>query len=268
MADYQLGVIGGGNMAEALLRGVIGSVILARNTIVVSDPAVERRRHLSNTLRLMCVPQNAVPGGCPHVLLAVKPQVMPAVLDELAPVVGDDALVISIAAGITTRFVDERLKGRGRIVRVMPNTPMLAGEGMSALCAGARAADEDLHWAERLFATGGRTVVVDEDMMDAVTAVSGSGPAYLFYLIEAMIAAGVAEGLPQETAAVLAAQTCLGASRLLADSGERPEVLRARVTSPGGTTQRAIETMDSAGVKASLIAAIRAAAERSGELGK
>jgi pyrroline-5-carboxylate reductase len=145
---------------------------------------------------------------------------------------------------------------------------MLVGEGMSALAKGPRATGEDLLWAQKLFASCGRTVVVSEDQLDAVTAVSGSGPAYLFYLAEAMIEAGVAEGLPASTALALAAQTCLGAGRLLLESGEGPEALRARVTSPNGTTQRAIETMDAAGVKPALVEAIRAAAARSRELGK
>jgi pyrroline-5-carboxylate reductase len=139
---------------------------------------------------------------------------------------------------------------------------------MSAVAAGPRAAEDELRWTEQLFASCGRVVRVAEPMIDAVTAVSGSGPAYFFYLAEAMIAAGVAEGLPAETAALLARQTAVGAAKLLSESGEAPETLRARVTSPNGTTQRAIETMDAAGVKAALVHAIRAAAERSRELGK
>ena len=138
---------------------------------------------------------------------------------------------------------------------------------MSALAAGPRATAGDVDWAEKLFASCGRTVRVEETLMDAVTAVSGSGPAYLFYLVEAMIEAGAAEGLPRETAATLAAQACLGAARMVLESGESPQTLRARVTSPGGTTQRAIETMESAGVKDALVQAIRAAAARSRELG-
>lgn len=267
MPEYQLGVIGAGNMAEAILRGVLRSSVLSHSVIAASDPDLSRRQLLTRELGIECVGDNRSAAGCPRVLLAVKPQVMGAVLAEIAPAVGEDATVISIAAGITTSFLDEKLGGRGRLVRVMPNTPMLVGAGMTALAAGPRADDSDLRWAEHLFSASGETCVVDEPLIDAVTAVSGSGPAYFFYLIEAMIAAGVAEGLLPDVAAQLALQACKGAAALLAETSDAPEVLRARVTSPGGTTQRAIETLDAAGVKARLTEAVRAAAARSRELG-
>jgi pyrroline-5-carboxylate reductase len=268
MADYELGIIGAGNMAEAILRGVLGANVLPHGAIVASDTSAARRKHVFNTLGVECVADSAVPAGCPRVLLAVKPQVMAEVLDGIAGAVAAEALVISIAAGVTTRFIDERLGGRGRIVRVMPNTPMLVGAGMSALAPGPRAAEDDIAWARRLFSASGQTAVVAEELMDAVTAVSGSGPAYFFYLIEAMIEAGVAEGLDRDVAAALAAQTCAGSARLLSETGERAEVLRAKVTSPGGTTQQAVSSMEADGVKEALVRAVRAAAERSRELGK
>jgi pyrroline-5-carboxylate reductase len=267
MAEYQLGVIGAGNMAEALLRGVIRSNFLPVNGIVASDPLLERRQLFTNAINITSTEDNAVPAACPRIVLAVKPQKMAEVLEEIATAVHDDALVISIAAGIKTERLDKGLGGKGRIVRVMPNTPLLVGRGISAVAGGARATKDDLRWTERLFAASGEAVSVTEEMMDAVTAVSGSGPAYFFYLIEAMIAAGVAEGLAPETAATLATNTCAGAAKLLAETGEPPEGLRARVTSPGGTTQRAVETLEAAGVKEKLVEAIRAAAERSRELG-
>jgi len=268
MAEYQLGVIGAGNMAEALLRGVVRANVLAGNAIVAADPQLDRRQVMTRDVGITCLAENDVPAGCPNVLLAVKPQKMPEVLAAIAPAVRDEATIISIAAGVTTALLDAGLAGKGRIIRVMPNTPMLAGAGMSALAAGPRATHAELRWAERLFAASGQTVIVDESMMDAVTAVSGSGPAYFFYLIEAMTAAGAAEGLDAEVAEKLAVATCAGAARLIEATGEPPEGLRARVTSPGGTTQRAIETMDAAGVKDALIRAVRAAAERSRELGQ
>ncbi|MFB3892072.1 MAG: pyrroline-5-carboxylate reductase [Phycisphaerae bacterium] len=268
MARYQLGVIGGGNMAEAILRGVLRGNFLPHNAIIASDPVFDRRQHITRNVGVSCVDDNAVPASCPTVLLAVKPQVMGGVLDGIARHVSPDALIVSIAAGIPTSFIDSHLGGRGRIVRVMPNTPMLAGAGMSALAVGPRATEADLRQAERYFSASGQTVIVTEEQLDAVTAVSGSGPAYFFYLVEAMIEAGVAEGLAEDTAAALAVQTCVGAAKLLSDSRERPEVLRRKVTSPGGTTQRAIETMEATGVKKAIVAAIRAAAARSRELGK
>jgi len=266
--EHELGVIGAGNMAEAIVRGVLEAGVLPAEGIVASDPDAGRRRHFADELHVACEVDNAAPAGCPRVLLAIKPQVMGDVLDGIAVHVHPDALVISIAAGIATSFLDARLGGRGRLVRVMPNTPMLAGAGMAAVAAGPRATDADVQWVRRLFAARGQALVVDEGLMDAVTAVSGSGPAYFFYLIEAMVEAGVAEGLPVETASELACGTCAGAAALLKATRETPQALRARVTSPGGTTQRAIETLDAAGVKGTLVAAVRAAAQRSRELGR
>ena len=253
-------------MAEAILRGALASGFLRKEDVVVADVSPQRREAMAKT-GATCVEDNLVPARCRTILLAVKPQVMTAVLDQIAPALASDALVISIAAGVSTGAIDRRLAGRGRIVRVMPNTPMLVGAGMSALCAGPPATSDDLVWARGLFAASGQTVIVEESMMDAVTAVSGSGPAYFFYLIEAMIEAGVMEGLPSDVAATLAIATCDGAAKLLAQTGDKPAALRAKVTSPNGTTQRAIETMEIAGVKDALITAVRAAAARSRELG-
>ena len=268
MAAYELGVIGAGNMAEALLRGAIRGNFLPHSAVVASDPLLARRQLLTRELSITCTEDNAAPARCLRVLLAVKPQAMAGVLAEIAGSVRGDALVVSIAAGVGTALLDDKLGGKGRLVRVMPNTPMLVGAGMSAVAAGPRATADDLRWVEQLFSACGQTCLVAESLMDAVTAVSGSGPAYFFYLVEAMIAAGVAEGLDPDVAGRLARQTCAGAARLLTETDEPPEGLRARVTSPGGTTQRAIETMDAAGVRGHLIAAVRAAAQRSRELGR
>jgi len=268
MAEYELGVIGAGNMGEAILRGMIASGFLPHGAMVASDPAIERRELLTKDLGVKAVPDNAVPAGCPRVLLAVKPQVMAGVLEEIAPAVQPDALVITIAAGTKTAMLDAKLGGKGRLVRVMPNTPMLVSAGISAVAPGPRATAEDVGWTRRLFEASGQTVEVTEEMMDAVTAVSGSGPAYFFYLVEAIEAAGVAEGLPPDTAAKLARQTCVGAGKLLIETGQDPAVLRARVTSPGGTTQAAIESLDAAHVKELLVKAVRAATQRGRELGK
>ncbi|MHC4984625.1 MAG: pyrroline-5-carboxylate reductase family protein, partial [Planctomycetota bacterium] len=171
-------------------------------------------------------------------------------------------------AGVPTSHIDKKLIGKGHIVRVMPNTPMLVGAGMSGIAAGPRATDDDVQWTEGLFAASGKTVPVDECMMDTVTGVSGTGPAYFFYVIEALIAAGMADGLSYEFAYQLAVQTCAGAAKLLAETGRRPEDLRAQVTSPNGTTQRAMETLDAAGTKDVWINAVRTATQRSRELGE
>ena len=234
--------------------------------MVISDPDSSRRMSLSNDLRLICVPDNRIPAACKCVLLAVETRVMKEVLEEIAPIVREEALVISIATDISTQFLDEALGRRGHIVRVVPNTPVLAGAGMSALCAGPRARPEDLKRAQRIFATCGKTVIVNEKMVSAVTAVSRCGPAYLFYLAEAMIQAGVTEGLDRETAKTLTEQVCMGAAKMLSKSTERPAVLRMRATSPGGATQQAVAALDADGVKESLVSAVRAAAAKSREL--
>jgi len=264
---HELGIIGAGNMAEAIVRGVIRSGFESTANIIVSDLSPQRRERLAE-LGASVTDDNTVPAACPCVLVALKPQVIPQVLPAVADAVKPDALVISIAAGIPTAKLDTLLGGRGRIVRVMPNTPILVGEGMSALCAGPRATHDDVICAMALFASSGQCAIVAESAMDAVTALSGSGPAYVFYLVEAMIAAGVAEGLDAPTARTLAAQTCAGAAAMLIHGEDTPEKLRAAVTSPNGTTQRAIETLDNADAKNILITAIRAAAARSRELGK
>ena len=268
MMEYKLGVIGVGHMGEAILRGVVESGCLAHNAIVAYDPVRKREQVLAMEFGVLCAENNTIPGSCPHVLLAVKPQVMSEVLAEIRPVVREDATVISIAAGITTAFIDEHLGGRGRIVRVMPNTPMTVGAGVAAVAGGPRATPEDVHWTQRLFASSGIAVVMDESLMDAVTGLSGSGPAYLFYLVEAMVAAAVAEGMDPDVAEMLATQTCIGAAKLLSKTKERPEELRAAVATPGGTTERAMNTLDNADVKDRIIEAVRGATQRSRELGK
>ena len=267
MSDYQLGSVGAGNMAEAILRSVVRSGLLNALDVIASDISAERGQFLATELGIAATTDNEKPAACPRVLLAVKPQTIDGVLEEIAPAIDADAIVISIAAGISTAWIDASLGGRGHVVRVMPNTPMLVGAGISAVAPGPRATDEDVEWTRKLFAASGQALVVDEAMMDAVTAVSGSGPAYFFYLVEAMIAAGIAEGLPEEVARELAVSTCAGAGKMLLETGEAPEVLRDRVTSPGGTTERAVEILDTAGVKDTFTKAIRAAAERSRELG-
>jgi pyrroline-5-carboxylate reductase len=274
MPTYKLALIGGGNMAEAIVRGVLAGGVLAPGQMIVSDPA-DNRRAVFEKLAVAVSTDNkqaATSAGC--VLLAVKPQMMDAVLAELAPAVSPDALIISIAAGVSTKRIEAGLAGRKsetafRTVRVMPNTPMLVGAGVSGLVKGKFATDDDLAWARRLFDAAGRTIVLgDEKLIDAVTAVSGSGPAYFFYLIEQLVAAGVAEGLAESDALTLATQTAAGAAKLLAESNVPPAELRRRVTSPGGTTQAACELLDSRNVADAIRAAVRAAADRSRELGR
>jgi pyrroline-5-carboxylate reductase len=204
------------------------------------------------------------------VLLSVKPQQMAEMLAGLGGAMRPDCLVISIAAGISTGYIERHLGGgrAWRVVRTMPTTPMLVGEGMAALAPGKHATPADLADARRLFESAASVVEVTEDKLDAVTALSGSGPAYVFYLVEHMIRAGVELGLTPEQARQLATRTALGASKMLATSADSPEELRRKVTSPGGTTQAAITHMEKSGVGPAVVAAIKAAEHRSRELGR
>ncbi|MCY2928512.1 MAG: pyrroline-5-carboxylate reductase [Planctomycetota bacterium] len=267
MAPYTLGVLGFGKMAQAILRGALEVKCLSPTAVVAYDPD-EKQQAAARAMGIALADNAPAAAGCPRVLLAVKPQMMAPVLAQIAASVPETATVVSIAAGITAGAIDRGLGGKGRIVRVMPNTPMQVGAGASAIAAGPRAGQADLDWTRELFAAGGLAVVVEERLLDAVTGLSGSGPAYFFYFVEALAAAGVAEGLPPDVAAQLALQTCVGAGRLLARSGKTPQELRVQVTTPGGTTQRALETMDAAGLKAALAQAVHAAVLRSRELGK
>jgi pyrroline-5-carboxylate reductase len=199
-------------------------------------------------------------------ILTVKPQDMAALLAELAPHVPADRLVVSVAAGITTTFIEERLAPGTPVVRVMSNTPVLVDEAMSAISAGAHAAEEHLDRTEAIFRPVGRTIRLPEAQQDAVTALSGSGPAYFFYLVEAMTDAGILLGLPRQVAHDLIVQTAIGSAVMLRDSGEHPVTLREAVTSPAGTTINAIRELEKHGVRAALLAALEAARDRGREL--
>jgi pyrroline-5-carboxylate reductase len=202
------------------------------------------------------------------VVVAVKPQDIGPVLDELGPVLRPGTLVVSLCAGLPTALFEAALPAGTPVVRVMPNTPMLVGEAMSAISAGTHASDEQLAVVEKMLASVGRVVRVPESQQDAVTALSGSGPAYFFFLVEAMIDAGILLGLPRAVAADLIVQSAFGAARMLRESPDHPVLLREAVTSPAGTTIAAIRELERHGVRAALIDAIEAARDRSVELGK
>lgn len=265
----ELAIIGAGNMAEAIARGVLRNKIISADAIAAADPSAARRELFSRELKIRSteVPQEAA-RDARMLLLSVKPQMMADVLKSLSPVMDADTLIISIAAGLSTQFIETHLgKKPWRVVRVMPNTPMLVGEGMSALASGQNASAADLDRVRQLFESAGKVIEVDEDKMNAVTAMSGSGPAYFFLLVEQMIRAGESMGLTAEQSSTLAKQTALGAAKLLTSSDESPAELRRKVTSPGGTTHAAITHMESSGLPDIVVAAIQAAERRGKELG-
>ncbi|MFN3566394.1 MAG: pyrroline-5-carboxylate reductase [Burkholderiaceae bacterium] len=264
--DSRIAFIGGGNMASALVGGLIQKGRRPDHLLAVEiDPA--RREALARDFGIEVAPApDARLARFDVIVLAVKPQQMKEVCAALRPFVGQQ-LALSIAAGI--RIVDlARWLGTDRIVRAMPNTPALIGRGIAGLAAQpAVTASQRDQATQILQAVGGVVWFEDEAQLDAVTAISGSGPAYVFYFIEALIDAGRAMGLSDEQSRRLAIETLVGASHLAAESGEPPEVLRARVTSKGGTTAAAIESMDADRIKAKIVAAVRAAQRRAAELG-
>ncbi|HEV2295091.1 MAG TPA: pyrroline-5-carboxylate reductase [Tepidisphaeraceae bacterium] len=267
---YELGIIGAGNMAEAIARAVVARDLFRVEQIIAADVSPQRRELFERELKVRAVEQNdEVVRESRIVLLSVKPQQMATVLAALAPALSVQTLIVSIAAGISTSFIERHL-GAGktwRVVRVMPNTPMLVGEGMSGIARGANASDDDVAKVRRIFESAGDVIEVAEDRMNAVTALSGSGPAYFFLLVEQMIAAGVEMGLSPQDARQLAAKTALGAARMLVASPEAPGELRRRVTSPAGTTHAAIAHLQAQNVPQAIIEAIKAADRRGRELG-
>jgi len=260
--------IGGGNMARSLIAGLVRQGVPA-NTVHVAEPVDALRERLAIDFGVhVHVTAAEAAEGSDTWLLAVKPQVMAEACASLASLTAiASPLVVSIAAGIGSGRLREWLGPGADIVRAMPNTPALLGAGVTGLYAGAGVSEDRRQRAERLLASAGATVWIDDEaLMDAVTAVSGSGPAYVFLLAEAMDAAAREQGLPPEAAATLVAQTLLGASRMLLESGESPAELRRRVTSPNGTTQAAVETFQAGGFEALVARAIDAATRRGREL--
>jgi pyrroline-5-carboxylate reductase len=258
-------VVGTGKMGEALLSGLLRAGKPPAE-LVATARRPERAELLRERYGVDVVSNADAASRADTLILAVKPQDMGALLDELAPHVRPDQLVISGAAGITTSYIEKRLAEGTPVVRVMTNTPVLVDEAMSAISAGAHAGEAHLARTEAVFSAVGRTIRVPESQQDAVTALSGSGPAYFFYLVEAMTDAGILLGLPRAVAHDLIVQTAIGAAVMLRESGEHPVKLREAVTSPAGTTINAIRELEKHGVRAALLAALEAARDRSREL--
>lgn len=268
MSGKTLGVIGAGNMGSAIIKGVLRAGLFTPDEVVACDIVSEKVRNLARELKISFI------GSASHtakkadtIIIAVKPQTMEHCLAEIKDAVGPAHLVLSIAAGISTRFIEDRLPKGIHVIRVMPNTPALVGAGATAICAGSHAGESDMARAENIFAGIGRVYRFPESLMDAVTAVSGSGPAYLFYFAECLALAAAQNGLPQEAAVDLVTQMLFGASKLLLESQEKASVLRERVTSPGGTTEAALTVMYQRGFQEIITAAVDSAVKRGQELG-
>jgi pyrroline-5-carboxylate reductase len=266
--DGRIGFIGTGNMAEALIRGLIRARVADPAQILGSEPRQERRDEMAQKYGIESVADNLTVARAASILvLSVKPQVMERILEEIGPHIQAHALVISIAAGIPLAVIEKHLP-QARVIRTMPNTPALVGAGATAIAAGGHATDADLEAARRIFDSVGKTVVLEESQMDAVTGLSGSGPAYIFLIIEALSDAGVKVGLSRYNALALAAQTVLGSAQLLIETGEHPGRLKDMVTSPGGTAIAGLHTLEAGGLRTTLMNAVEAATNRSRELGE
>ena len=266
--NKRIGFIGSGNMAEAIIKGVIRAEVVSPKNIVSSDISEYRKRLFSDSFGIITTSSNLeLISQSEIIVLAIKPQGIGFLLKEIAKAVDISKLVISIAAGVTLKYIEDSLKADSRVVRVMPNTPALIGEGVTAISPGSKATKEDLDVARNIFDAVGKTVVVEERYMDAVTGLSGSGPAYVFLIIDALIDAGVKVGLDRDTAKTLAVQTVFGSAKMVLETGENPAQLRDRVTSPGGTTIAGLHVMEAGRLRSVIIDAVEAAANRSKELG-
>ncbi|MDE3042438.1 MAG: pyrroline-5-carboxylate reductase [Nitrospirota bacterium] len=268
LAHQRIALIGAGNMAEAILAGLLQGGQLTPTQFIASDIVQARRAELTRTYAVTTTGNNREAAeGAEVILLAVEPQVLDDVLTDIAPVVGASQLVVSVAAGYPIARMARHLSGSRRLVRAMPNTPSSIREGVTALAYEATLSEQDAATARALFEPIGKVVVVAERLMDVVTGLSGSGPAFVFVMIEGLADGGVKMGLPRETAQLLAAQTVAGAARLVMESHEHPGVLKDRVASPGGTTIAGLHELERGCFRGTLISAVEAASRRSAELG-
>lgn len=265
----RIAFLGTGNMAEALVKGLLRAGVATKEEILCTEPRADRREEIRARYGVTVTGDNLqATGDAAIVVLSVKPQIMDPLLEEIAPAIDHSKLVISIAAGISISAIARKLGAGVRIVRTMPNTPALVGAGATGLARGAHATEADLAQAKALFEAVGIAHVVEEHHLDAVTGLSGSGPAFVFLAIEALADGGVKVGLARPIAMSLAAQTVMGAAKLVLETGEHPGRLKDQVTSPGGTAIAGVHALEAGGLRAALIAAVEAAAIRSHELGE
>jgi pyrroline-5-carboxylate reductase len=265
----RIGFLGAGKMATALARGWIAAGLTTPDRILASDPVPAPRMHFSAETGAPATADNVeVVAGSELLVLAVKPQSIKALLGEIRPALKSQHLIVSIAAGIPLRQISDALGTDQRLIRVMPNTPCLVGASASGYCPSDTATPEDIALVDRLLNAVGRAFRVPESLLDAVTGLSGSGPAFVYVIIDALSDGGVRVGLPREVATVLAAQTVLGAAKMVLETGSHPHVLKDAVASPGGTTIAGLHALERGGLRAALMDAVEAATQRSAELGK
>jgi pyrroline-5-carboxylate reductase len=264
-SGHPLAILGVGVLGETVLSGLLRAG-WHPDQIVASHRRPERREELAIRYGIQMLENTKAVTDAETVILVVKPQDMRDLLAEISPAIKPGALVVSLAAGVDTEFIESHLPEGVAVVRVMPNTPAQVDEGMAAISPGSHSTQDHLDRVTEILSATGRVITVPERYQDAVTAISGTGPAYLFFVVEAMIEAGVHLGLPRSTATELVVQTMLGSAKLLRETGEHPTVLRERVTSPGGTTTAAVRQLEDHKVRAAFLGAMEAARDRSREL--
>jgi len=269
LASHTIGFVGAGNMAEALIRGLVKGNHVPAGRILASAPRRERLEELHAAYGIETTLDNReVAAGCDLVVLSVKPQILDKVLREIGDKLQSGTLVISIAAGVDAATIEEAVADGVRVVRAMPNTPALVGAGATAVSAGKHASAADLATARAMFDAVGISIELDESHLDAVTGLSGSGPAYIFLILEALADAGVKVGLARRIAQRLAAQTVMGSAKMLLETDEHPGKLKDMVTSPGGTAIAGLHTLEEGGLRTTLINAVETATKRARELGR
>jgi pyrroline-5-carboxylate reductase len=261
----RLAVIGVGAMGQALVRGLIAAGVYSPREIVVSDADKSRLAAFIDEMEVEAAGNVEASSGAGTVILAVKPQVVHDVLEEISGYIRSEQIVISIAAGVTINQIGSKLRSGVPVIRAMPNTPCLVGAGAIALSRGKHADDSDMERAVAIFGAVGKVIEAPEKLMDAVTGLSGSGPAYIYIAIEALSDAGVHAGLPRQQAVMLAAQTVFGAAKMVLETAKHPAELKDAVTSPGGTTIAGVAALERAGYRAALLDAVEAAVERARE---
>lgn len=267
--DRKIGFIGAGKMATAIIKGLLGSGLFDKNHIVASDPNEEYARITGKELGIKIVNNNReVAAESDIILLAVKPFVVKDVLTEIEDKIDDNKVIISIAAGISTDKIEEILEKEVRAIKVMPNTPALLGEGMSAVCKGKHATQNDFETVKEIFSKVGRVVEAKEDDIDAITGVSGSGPAFYYYIIDQIAKSGEKLGLDYTTALTLSAQTALGAAKMILESSIDPKQLITNVTTPGGTTAEGNKVLEQSNISDILFETVKKTAEKSELMGK
>lgn len=269
MVKYKICILGTGNMGEAILKGILTSGLYSKKDIIVTDVAEDRLSYLHERYNVKTTRNNAqAASSSRYIMMTVKPAVIKSLISEISHVSDESKLIISVAAGISINNIRIWFKKELPVIRVMPNIPVLVLEGATAIASGPGVRPEEIDDVKKIFDSVGKSILLGEEHINAVTGLSGSGPAYIFAVIDALSDGGVKVGLPRQAATLLAAQTVLGAAKMVLESGEHPGRLKDMITSPGGTTIEGLHTLEMSGIRGAFISAVQQAANKADELGK